>query len=325
MLIQLSKSNDRQEKGDALMALTFLHLQAPELSISKERWRELHQEALRNPHITAALFRARIYSYGEFAPKNIEQVTSDLSLAGGLEGQYRSSDGRFEFDPGNYMMVHKYTMNDLLRNEPNLPNRRMYDAMAGLVKQIEDAQVQYARQFPSTRIGKMAKDINKINQESINYGTEIIKKSQGGNQLVGQLASLESLKSRQEGDKPIFVASNPELEAATLKMMSMVGTLDAEQKKILIAAQERRYVAQGLTFQAQLEVFNQMMQGFGRGGLAGAAAPMEAVKQFDFAMIQSCAITAKWEQAMRAKDVPQVDKKKPASEIGALANKYQND
>jgi hypothetical protein len=201
----------------------------------------------------------------------------------------------------------------------------MYESMGGLVKQIEDAQAMYARHFPNTRIGKMAKEINKINQETMNYGTELIRRSQGGNQLVGQLASLESLKSRTDGDKPVFVASNPELESATIKMMSMVGTLDAEQKKLLTAAQEKRYTAQGLTYQAQLEVFNQIMQGFSRGGLAGATAPIEAVKQFDTAMVQSCALTAKWEQAMRAKDVPPVDMKKPASEVGMLSSKYQND
>jgi hypothetical protein len=36
-------------------------------------------------------------------------------------------------------------------------------------------------------------------------------------------------------------------------------------------------------------------------------------------------ITAKWEQAMRAKDLPVVDKKKAAAEVVATTSKYADD
>ena len=119
-LIQLSRSSDEQERGDALMALVFLHLQASEASISPTRWSELHQAALKKEHYTAIEFRARINAYGELGPKNLAQSLGDLVSAGSLKNTYSQGRGgmKKEFDIQNYGVIHTATAKDIFFNEP---------------------------------------------------------------------------------------------------------------------------------------------------------------------------------------------------------------
>ena len=205
-LIQISRAPDQQERADALMALTFLHLQAPDLSINKNRWRETYQAALSGgEHFTATVFRARMAAYGEHGAKNLGQALGDLVSAGGLQGKYSQGDGiRKEFDSQNYQLIHTNTAKDIFYNEPNMPYRQQWEGPAKQALQIEQAQLAYARQLPSTRIGKMYAQASQINAESVQIGNEIIKSTQGGNQLMGQLATavVPILRRYRTGELP---------------------------------------------------------------------------------------------------------------------------
>lgn len=322
-LIQISRGSDQQERADALMALTFLHLQAPELSVNKDRWWANFQAALGTEHFTALVFRARIAAYGEYGPKNLGQALGDLVSAGNLRSKYSQGDGvRKEFDSQNYQLIHTATAKDIFFNEPNMPYRQQWEGPAKTGMQIEQAQQAYARQLPNTRIGKMYAQASQINAESIKIGNDIIKSTQGGNQLMGQLESLESLKSNTKGEKPVFEDVSPEIQAAQIKMISKTTTLDERQKQMLVQAQEKRLAAQGIISQSYGELLQTLMSGF--GDMVKMAAPLPALTQANNALIQSCIISSKWDQAMRAKDVPKADIKKAEASVSDLSSKYKD-
>lgn len=322
-LIQISRASDQQERADALMALTFLHKQAPELSINSNRWWETYQAAVGTEHFTALVFRARMAAYGEYGPKKLAEALGDLVSAGGLRNKYSQGDGsRKEFDSQNYQLIHTATAKDIFFNEPNMPYRQQWEGPAKMGLQFEQAQQAYARQLPNTRIGKLYAQASLINAESIQIGNEIIKTTQGGNQLAGQLASLESLKSNNKGEKPVFEDVSPEIQAAQIKMISKTGTLDERQKQMLVQAQEKRLAAQGLIAQSYGELVQSLVAGM--GDMVKVAAPMKAVTQANNALIQSCIISSKWDQAMRAKDVAKVDMKKVEANVGQDLNKYKD-
>jgi len=115
-LIELSDSKDQQERGDALMALVFLHLQAPELSVSPTRWKELADKAYAYPHYTALVFRGRAVTYGEYEPQNINAAVGYLNEAASLPLKYKQSDGiQMEFDIENYQTAYSATFKVSLR------------------------------------------------------------------------------------------------------------------------------------------------------------------------------------------------------------------
>lgn len=322
-LIQISRAQDQQERADALMALTFLHLQAPELSINKDRWFNLYQSALGVEHFTALVFRARMNAYGEYGAKNLGQALGDLVSAGNLRMKYSQSDGRKEWDTQNYQLIHTATAKDIFFNEPNMPYRQQWQGPAQMGLQIEQAQQAYARQLPNTRVGRMYAEAGKVNAESIEIGNSIIKKTQGGNQLVGQIESIKSLRESAQGEKPVFADVSPEVQAAQLKMIGKAGNLDDEQKKMLVQAQEKRLVAQGIISQSYAELLQMLMANMG-GDMVKMAAPLPALTQANNALIQSCIISAKWEQAMRAKDVPKVESKKTEAAVADLSSKFKD-
>ncbi len=310
-LIQISRSSDRQEQADALMALTFLHLQAPELSIDKDRWRTLFQQASRSEHFTALVFRARMAAYGEHGKKDLNQALSDLSSAGGLQPRYTQSESRNkkEFDSQNYQLINKATGKDIYNNEPNMPNRQMWEGSAQMVMQMEQAQQAYARQLPNTRVGRMYAEASRLNAESIRIGNDIIQTTQGGNVLKGQIEQLQALRATNPGEKPIFEDISPEVHSAQIKMISQVSSLDPQQKRMMAEAHENRLAAQGIIAQSFGELMQMMFANFG-SDFVKMAAPLPALTQANNALIQSCVLSAKWEQAMRAKDVPKPDIKK---------------
>ena len=324
-LIQISRAPDQQERADALMALTFLHLQAPELSISKNRWSETYQSALSSgEHFTATVFRARMSAYGEHGAKNLGQALGDLVSAGGLRSKYSQGDGiRKEFDSQNYQLIHTNTAKDIFYNEPNMPYRQQWEGPAKTAVQIEQAQLAYAKQLPSTRIGKMFAQANQINAESLQIGMEMVKSTQGGNEIAGQLAGIESLKSITAGEKPMIASQSPELQMKLANVVEKAGNLDDRQKQMLVQAQEKRLAAQGIISQSYGELLQSLTAGF--GDMVKMAAPLPALTQANNALIQSCIISAKWEQAMRAKDVAKVDMKKVEATVSQdLAKTYKD-
>ena len=229
---------------------------------------------------------------------------------------------RKEFDSQNYQLIHTATVKDIFMNEPNMPSRQQWEGPARTGMQIEQAQQAYARQLPNTRIGKMYAQANLVNLESIQIGNDIIKTTQGGNQLMGQLESLASLKSNAKGEKPVCEDVSPDMHAAQIKMISKTSTLDDRQKQMLVQAQEKRLVAQGIIAQSYGELLQTLTAGF--GDMVKMAAPLPALTQANNALIQSCIISAKWEQAMRAKDMAKVDVKKAESAVGDLSSKYKD-
>jgi len=323
-LIQISRSSDQQEQADALMALTFLHLQAPELSINKDRWWTLFQQASRSEHFTALVFRARMAAYGEYGKKDLHQALGDLVSAGGLRASYSQGDGiKKEFDTQNYELIHAATAKDIYNNEPNMPFRQQWQEPARMGMQIEQAQQAYARQLPNTRVGRMYAEAERYNAESIRIGNGIIKTTQGGNALIGQIATLQSLRATKAGEKPMFEDVSPEVHSAQIKMISQVSGLDAKQKIMLSEAHENRLAAQGIIAQSFGELMQMMLANFG-GDIVKMAAPLPALTQANNALIQSCMLSAKWEQAMRAKDVAKPDIKKSETMVADVQNKYKD-
>jgi hypothetical protein len=139
---------------------------------------------------------------------------------------------------------------------------------------------------------------------------------------MGQLESLESLESNSKGEKPVFEDVSPEIQAAQIKMISKTTTLDERQKQMLVQAQEKRLAAQGIISQSYGELLQTLMSGF--GDMVKMAAPLPALTQANNALIQSCIISSKWDQAMRAKDVAKVDMKKVEANVGQDLNKYKD-
>ena len=324
-LIQISRAPDQQERTDALMALTFLHLQAPELSISKNRWSQTYQSALSGgEHYAAAIFRARMTAYGEYGAKDLAQATGELVSAGTLKNKYREEavGTPKEFDTQNYELIHRYTAKDILSNEPNMPFRKQWEGPAKEGMQIEQAQLAFARQLPNMRIGKMYAQASQLNAESVQIGNEMIKSTQGGNQFMGQLASIESLRSKNAGEKQVFEDISPEVHAAQMKLIAKFGSLDSRQKQMLVQAQEKRLAAQGIISQSYGELLQILTAGF--GDIVKMATPLPALTQANNALIQSCIISAKWEQAMRAKDVAKVDMKKVETTVVQDLSKFKD-
>lgn len=322
-LIQISRAQDQQERSDALMALTFLHLQAPELSINKDRWWNLFQSTLASEHFTSLVFKARLHAYGEYGSKNLGQALGDLVRAGNLRSQYSQGDSRKEFDTQNYQLIHTATAKDIFMNEPNMPSRQQWQGPAQMGMQIEQAQQAYARQLPNTRVGRMYAEAERINTESIQIGNQIIQRTQDGNQLLGQIESLRSLQSNSAGEKPVFADVSPDVQSAQLKMIRQLNSLDEEQKKMLTQAQERRLIAQGIIHKTYAELLQVMLSNMS-GNMVQMAAPLPALTQANNALIQSCIISTKWDQAMRAKDIPKVDGKKAESAVSDLSSKYKD-
>ncbi len=324
-LIQISRSSDQQEQADALMALAFLHLQAPELSINKDRWRALFQQASRSEHFTTLVFRARMAAYGEYGKKDLHQALGDLVSAGGLRQSYTQNDGiKKEFDTQNYELIHTATAMDIYNNEPKMPYRQQWQGPAQMGMQIKQAQDAYARQLPNTRVGRMFAEANRFNAVSIQIGNDIIKTTQGGNALIGQLASMQSLQATNPGEISVFVDASPEVKSAQLKMFSKMDSLDPQQKSMLSQAHENRLAAQGIISQSYGELLQMMIANFSTD-MVKMAAPLPALAQANNALIQSCILSAKWEQAMRAKDVPKPDVKKSEAMVSAsLQTQYKD-
>ena len=191
-----------------------------------------------------------------------------------------------------------------------------------IVLEIEKEQEDFAKRLPNTRVGSMYAEANKLNLESVKLGDEIIRRTQGGNQLLGALESLKSLRSTAPGDKPVFEDISADIQAEQLKMFAKLGTLDAEQKQLLIKAQERRLLAQGIIAQSYGELFRLMTSNM--SSIPKMAAPLPALTQANNALIQSCIISSKWEQAMRARDVPKPDIKKTEAMVSDLQSRYKD-
>jgi hypothetical protein len=320
-LIQISRSHDQQESADALMALTFLHLQAPELSVNRNRWFELHQKALRADHFTALVFRARIKAYGEYEAKDLAEALGDLVRAGDLRNKYE--EDRKEWDSQNYALIHTNTAKDIFFNEPKMPYRQQWQGPAQMGLQIERAQQEFARQLPNTRIGRMYAKAEDLNKDSIEIGNSIIRITQSGNQTVGQIESQRALRDSAPGEKPVFADVSPEVHAAQMKIINSLPSVDGDQKKMLAQAQEKRLLAQGIISQSYAELLHMLMANFS-GDIVRMAAPLPALTQAQNALIQSCIISAKWEQAMRAKDVPKVEPKRLESGVKDLSSQYKD-
>jgi len=341
-LIQLSKSQDRQFKGDALMALSFLHLQAPKLSVNDRRWRELFDEALRPPikNYVAYTFAARVSLFGELGAKSSANADRYLIEASRHESEVKNSAQTREsmahlagnyavWDNNNFAVVQQMTMKELMRVEPSIAARyakqkAQFQSMTGLdLDRLEAQQQAYAKRFPQTRAGKMAREIDKINQETANIGVTLIGATQGGNQALGELKSFESLVRKEQGDRAVYVANPAERDAFIFRLAQKTnalaaGKVDPKATQLFVQAQEKRYQAQALLFTAQMELLNDQSGG-------GLLAKVEPMKQFQRAFVSSCQLSTKWELAMRSRDIPAIDKNKAVAEVGSRASMYKDD
>ena len=341
-IIQLSKSKDRQFKGDALMALSFIHLQAPKLSISDRRWRELFAEALRDPikNYVAYTFAARVSLFGELDAKNSANADRYLSEARNHETAVKSSAQSKEsmihlagnyavWDRTNFAEVWQMTLKELMRIEPSIAARyakgkAQFQSLLGLnLDRLEAQQQAYAKSFPQTRAGKMAREVDKLNQETANIGVTLIGATQGGNQALGELKSFESLVRKEQGDRAVYVANPAERDAFIFRLAQKTNALaagkaDPKAVQLFMQAQEKRYQAQALLFTAQMELLNDQSGD-------GLLAKVEPMKQLQRAFVSSCQLSTKWELAMRSRDIPAIDKNKVVAEVGSKASMYKDD
>ena len=120
----------------------------------------------------------------------------------------------------------------------------------------------------------------------------------------------------------MIASQSPELQMKLANVVANAGNLDDRQKQMLVQAQEKRLAAQGIISQSYGELLQTLTAGF--GDMVKMAAPLPALTQANNALIQSCIISAKWEQAMRAKDVAKVDMKKVEASVGQDLSKYKD-
>jgi hypothetical protein len=83
--------------------------------------------------------------------------------------------------------------------------------------------------------------------------------------------------------------------------------LDSNQKDLLKNAQEKRLISQKIISDANGALLATMMSSF--GDFVKMTAPLPVLRLSNETLIQSCLISAKWEQAMRAKNIPLPDTK----------------
>ena len=318
-LIQISRGTDEQERIDAQMALVYLHLQDSEkLSIAPNRWRDLYAQATRSKHYTSMVFKARIAAYGEYGPKNIAVAMGELRSADDLKSTYSEGRPKREFDYQNYGVAGTFAMLDI-QKDPALPaNLRLADYQKSS-EQIAQVQANYINNLPKTRVGKLTLAAAKHNDESLKIGDNIIGTSKNENQFVGQKESYVKLTAN---DKSTVVSVDPQHNARLLKAFSEQETFSDEQKKMLVQAQERRLAAQGLLSQAQVEMSQDLMNAMqsGQGGFMQMIAMVPIMTQVSNGVISSCLISAKWEQAMRVKNMPKANVKAVEGAVSTDAN-----
>ncbi len=302
-------SGDSQEKNDARMALAFIHLMAPDLSLKKDRWVELHKLA-GSEHWTSLVFKARLHAYGEGGlSQNPKAALGYLVQAGNKKVEYMQSRGRYEWDKNNYEVPYNRLAFDITRGAPG--KYPAWEQLNETLSRIDQAQQQYMARWPSTRAGKLSKVAAEANNEAVNLGTQVIKLSQSGNQNEGMLQNVASLRGQKAGDKQVISHTNPKVELILLDALKQSGELNVEQKKLLDQAHQKRLVAQGFIAETQSDLAGQLFAALGNGGgdamvLAAAISPAAAEAQN--ALIRSCEFSRKWEQAMRVKKTNAVDK-----------------
>jgi len=321
-LIQISRSKDEQDRIDGLMALVYLHLQAPTLSVAPNRWKELYQQATKAPHYASLMFKGRIAAYGELGQKDLTDAMSVLNQANGLKSQYSEMQkNKREFDYQNYEIQLYSAFRDIQKDPGLPPNLRRPDSPLG--DQIAQAQANFEKQFPNMRVGKLSAEAQKYNDKAESLGNSIIGKSQEGNQFEGGKASYKSLAA--EGSST-YVSVDPVHNARLLKAFGEQASFSDAQKTLLKQAQEQRMASQGLIAQAQQEI-GQIMSNAMNGGFVQMTAPLPALKAVNNALIKSCIITSKWEQAMRSKDSTKdikADSKVAESALGDANSQYKN-
>ena len=323
-LIHISRDRNGQEAQDALMALTFIHLQANHLSISKDRWRQLHQMALTVENFPALVFKGRLYAYGEYEKIDMAEALGALYNASELHDKYRNSGGyKKEFDAQNYRITYNKTVRDIFNSDANIPYSEYWMLPAKLAQDIDKAEAQFEKNLPNTKVGKMFVDAAVFNQESIAIGNSIVNKSKVGNQLIAQIGNLRSIQNRTDKSKLVFEDISPEIHRAQIEMISKTDKFNDVQKVLLIQAQEKRLKAQGVIFKTHAEI-NKIMQNSFSGGFVAMAAPLPILKLANNSLIQSCIISAKWEQAMRAKEIQGIDSARTNKITADINAQYQD-
>ena len=323
VIIDMSRNAaDAQEKNDARMALAFIHLMGTHLSVKPDRWNELHKQA-GNDHWTALVFKARLYAYGEHGLKpDAKSALGFLLQAGSKKNEYLQSRGRYEWDKSNYEIPYNNLVVEITSSAPG--KYPAFEQFNGLIAKVEAAQKQYMARWPHSRPGKLSQLANQANQESLDLGVKILSLSQSDNAGSGAVANVMSLRDSKAGERPTFAYIDPKVESMTLAMMKQSGDLNGDQKKLLEQAQQKRYLAQGVIAQASADLAAQFF-----GGMAGASGGIDdifvrtfmlvpAIMQTQTALIQSCAISTKWEQAMRAKSVPVTAKAKIGIDVNTM-------
>ena len=312
VIIDASKNaTDPQIKNDARMALVFIHMAVPEQSVNPNRWSDLLKQA-GSEHWTALTFRARLAAYGEMGVKQDTRTALGLlTQAGNKKMEYIQSRGRSEWDKNNYEVQYNSLIFDVISSAPG--QFPAFEQFNDKLAKIEMARKAYYQSWPSTRAGKLSFSAIKLNEDASKLGDRVIELGKSGNVNAGQIDSAKSLSGSKQGDKQTYVGTSSGAELIKLEWLKNSQALEPEQIKLLKEAQEKRIMAQGLIAETQNIIAAQLFGGTGSNNFgeddifirAGMLVPVMAEAQI--ALIQSCAISAKWEQANRLKNVPATD------------------
>lgn len=317
-IIEISRNAaDKQQKSDGLMALAFIHLIAPSLSIQSERWSELHKAA-GGEHWTALVFKARLHAFGEGGFKQDNRAAlAYLNQASMRVAEYTKSQGRFEWDKANYAIPANTLASDIVSREPG--RYPAWESFGPFLQQVQQARKEYSARWPSSRHGLMHLAANKLNRESEDLGIKAIELSQGGNAAAGAIANIKSLR-QDAGGRETYAYIDPKVEKIVLNMVKQLSEVSGEQKKLIEQAAEKRNEVAGIMFQVDSEIAMQFQKiVFAGGDLMSSVVKISALQpvaiQTQETRMQACIFSAKWEQAMRAKKIDIPDKNKSAKNI----------
>lgn len=324
-IIDLQKSSDDQIKKDAKVATALLHLAAPNLSTNPNRWIQLLSEA-GNEHYTAVALRARFYAYGGHPELKVDigsamgrgQNASELVL------KYKGPGGnRYEWDKDNQQIPTESMALELMLANPG--RFAQYETRLPILREVKARQDRLYNELPRTQVGVLFRKAKQENLNALELNQKIFQSVQDGNQQKGVIEFINSNRAKKAGEKEVRGTTEPEYDLQFLDMLSQQKELEPKQKEMLLEAQKKRLLAQNFIAAAKEEIAMMSSQGGSNSDnpnetmiRAATFAPLMAATSAD--LIRSCQVSIKYDQAMRAKSLPQVKNEKPSIDPNTLVD-----
>ena len=332
-LIVLSRNTrDKQLKTDALMALVFIHLQAPELSINKNRPFDLYREVAKTgDSYPREVFRSRLYAFGEGelfgeggGNPNPKATMGYLQNAAGIASSAGSSGGfssvSKEWDQSNSQEQASKTVLYIVQTYPNSPYAQNARSMADMASRMQQSQDAYMRAFFKSKEANLIYEAQLLSSQASQINENIIQLTKDSNKSRGQLQSQQSLEDAHKDGKVTFVYTDPKAEFERIKALKSIDNISPEQKKLLAESQLKRLTAQNLLYEVSYKLGNEVISNM--GNFEKMTAPVQVMGLTQNMLYQSCTIADKWEKALRAKDIASPNSQIAAENAGSASKKY---